>query len=301
MLKRENDRRSLCMYIASLLIVGSIGALRRFIPLSSGLLAFVRGLIGALSLSAFAALRGGKHFRRLPGRTLLLLVFSGAALGINWMLLFEAYRYTTVAIATLCYYMEPILLLLLSPLLFGEKLTVRSGFCAGVALIGMLLVSGVSHGGGADTQIRGAAFGLAAAVFYALVVILNKKLPGVDPYEKTVLQLFFAALVMIPYLLLTEDFSAVTLSWALIWRLLVIGLVYTGLVYALYFGSMDGLRTQTIAILSYLDPVVAFLVSVFLLHEGITLRGAVGAALILGASVLSEGTKSKERNEEETE
>ena len=108
MREKANDRRSLCMYIASLLIVGSIGALRRSIPLSSGLLAFARGALGALSLALYAKIRKGKLFHRLPGRTLLLLVLSGAVLGVNWMLLFEAYNRTTVPVATLCYYMQQI-------------------------------------------------------------------------------------------------------------------------------------------------------------------------------------------------
>lgn len=288
------------MYLASLLIVGTIGALRRSIPLSSGLLAFCRGLIGALSLALCAALSRKKHFQKLPGKQFLLLALSGAVLGINWMLLFEAYRYTTVAIATLCYYMEPILLLLIAPVLFGERLTTRKACCAGAALIGMLLVSGVSRTGWSDTQLRGVAFGLSAAVFYTLVVILNKKLPGVDVYEKTVLQLTFAALVLLPYLMMTEHFGAVTLSLSLIWRLLLIGVVYTGLVYALYFGSMDGLRAQTIALLGYLDPVVALLVSALYLHEPMTLREALGALLILGASLISEGTERKQKYKEET-
>lgn len=288
------------MYLVSLLIVGSIGALRRSIPLSSGLLAFFRGLIGALALALYASISAQKHFHRLPGKTLLLMALSGAVLGINWMLLFEAYRYTTVAVATLCYYMEPILLLLLAPLLFGERLTARKACCAVCALIGMLLVSGVSRAGWSGTQLRGVAFGLSAAVFYALVVILNKKLPGVDVYEKTVLQLGFAALVMLPYLLITEDLSALSIGTPLLWRLLLIGVVYTGLVYALYFGSMDGLRAQTIALLSYLDPVVALLVSALYLHEPMTLRAALGAVLILGASIVSEGKNTKKQNEEVT-
>ncbi len=297
---KQNDRRSLLMYLVSLLIVGSIGALRRSIPLSSGLLAFFRGLIGALALALYASISAQKHFHRLPGKTLLLMALSGAVLGINWMLLFEAYRYTTVAVATLCYYMEPILLLLLAPLLFGERLTARKACCAVCALIGMLLVSGVSRAGWSGTQLRGVAFGLSAAVFYALVVILNKKLPGVDVYEKTVLQLGFAALVMLPYLLITEDLSALSIGTPLLWRLLLIGVVYTGLVYALYFGSMDGLRAQTIALLSYLDPVVALLVSALYLHEPMTLRAALGAVLILGASIVSEGKNTKKQNEEVT-
>ena len=287
--EKTNDRKSLRMMIASLLIVGTIGAVRRRLPFSSGLLAFVRGALGAASLTLYCMLRRRRLFHSLPKKTLGLLLLSGAVLGVNWIMLFEAYRYTTVAIATLCYYCEPILLMLLSPLLFGEKLTGRRLLCAAVAVTGMILVTGV---GAADTlgsgHWRGVAFGLAGAVFYALVVIINKKLPPVDAYEKTVFQLFFAALTMLPYLLLTEDLSSLSVTGTTLALLLVIGVVYTGLVYILYFGSMGGLRAQTIAILSYLDPVVALLTSALLLGERMTPLGLLGALMILGAAVFSE-------------
>lgn len=275
--------------IASLLIVGTVGAVRRRLPFSSGLLAFVRGALGAASLALYCMLRGRRLFHRLPGKTLCLLLLSGAVLGVNWIMLFEAYRYTTVAIATLCYYCEPILLMLLSPLLFHERLTGKRLLCAAVAVTGMILVTGAGSADAFESgHWRGVAFGLAGAVFYALVVIINKKLPPVDAYEKTVFQLFFAALTMLPYLLLSEDLSSISLTGTTLVLLLVIGVVYTGAVYILYFGSMNGLRAQTIAILSYLDPVVALLTSALLLGERMTPLGLLGALLILGAAVFSE-------------
>ena len=134
--RQLTEKRAYGMYIASLLIVGTIGVFRRAIPLSSGLLAFVRGLLGALSLVVFVKLRGRRIGHGLERKKLLLLVLTGVALSFNWMLLFEAYTYTTVASATLCYYFQPTIVLLLSPLLFGEKLTGKKLLCAALAVLG---------------------------------------------------------------------------------------------------------------------------------------------------------------------
>ena len=130
-----NDRRSIVMIVSSMLIFGTIGIFRRHIPLPSAFLAFARGIMGSLFLLVFMKVRGAGAGEKLPGRKAALLVFTGALIGINWMLLFEAYNYTTVPIATLCYYMEPTIVMLLSPLLFGEKLTGRKVICAAAAII----------------------------------------------------------------------------------------------------------------------------------------------------------------------
>ena len=196
-----NRSRALLMNIASLVIVGTVGLLRRHIPLPSAALAFARGLIGGLSLWLWTRLRRRGPRERIPTKTLLGLVLNGAFLGVNWMLLFEAYEHTTIAVATLCYYLAPTLVMLSSPLLFGEKLTGKKLGCAAAALVGMALVAGVT--GAERPDLRGVAFGLGAAIFYALVVILNKKIRGVDAYDRTVIQLLAAAAAMTPYLLLS--------------------------------------------------------------------------------------------------
>ena len=287
-----SKNKPLAGLLGSMLIFGTIGIFRRFIPLSSTLLACARGFMGAAFLLVILALRprrSGTPSARLSGGVILLLLLSGAFIGVNWILLFEAYNYTTVATATLCYYMQPTIVILLSPLILREKLTLKKGLCALAAVIGMIFVSGVADGGlPTAAELRGILCGLGAAVFYAAVVMMNKKLPGIDAYKKTILQLLSAAVVLLPYLLLTEDFSAVSLdlrAWIL---LLLVGFVHTGLAYALYFGSLDGLSAQTAAIGSYLDPVTALLLSALLLDEKMTLLSACGAVLILGAALLSE-------------
>lgn len=289
-----NERRPALSMIASMLIFGTIGLFRRGIPVPSGFLACVRGLMGGLVLLAFGRLRPRSRREALPRRTFGLLALSGGLIGLNWMLLFEAYGHTTVAVATLCYYMQPTIVLFLSPLIFREALTARKAACGLVALMGMALVSGVFGGAQAGSP-RGVLLGLGAAMLYALVVILNKWIRGVDPFQKTTIQLLCAGLIMVPYLLVTRDLPAGPFSGRTVLLLLVVGLIHTGLAYILYFGSMEGLKAQTIALLSYIDPVSALLFSRIFLGERLTAAGILGAVLILGSALVSEGLPEKNR------
>lgn len=287
----KDNFKSYVALIGSMLIFGTLGVVRRYVPLSSAMLALCRGALGSVFLLIFVLVRGGKL--KLPERKATLwLVLTGAIMGLNWMLLFEAYSYTTVAAATMCYYMQPTIVILLSPLVLRERLSGRKLACAAAAIVGMLFVSGVLSGGtGQVRDIRGILFGLGAAALYAAVIILNKKVVVEDIYAKTVIQLAGAALVMIPYVLLTEGVPELTLTAADIGMVLLVGIVHTGITYALYFGSMQRLKAQTVAVMSYIDPVFALLLSAALLHERLTPLGIVGAVLIIGSAVISETAK----------
>ena len=285
----SQNHSSLIMFIFSMLIFGTIGIFRRFIPLPSAALACARGILGGLFLLAFIRSPGKETAERLPLRTLLLLALTGGMIGINWILLFEAYRYTTIAAATLCYYMEPTIVVLLSPLIFHEKLTGRKALCAALSILGMVLVSGViGDRVPAEGHFQGILLGLGAACFYSCVVILNKKIRGIPATRRTTVQLLSAGLVMIPYLCITGGFSGEGMGPVQILLLLIVGIVHTGIAYALYFGSMDGLGIQSIAVFSYIDPVSALLFSAVLLHEPLTLLNLIGAVLIIGSAIVSE-------------
>ena len=291
---KANDRRSVLMLVSSMLIFGTIGVFRRYLPVSSGFLAFSRGILGGLCILLFAKLKNKEAAGKMPRRVLLGLIVSGALIGINWMLLFEAYNHTTVAVATLCYYMQPTIVMLLSPLIFRERLTARKSACAAAAILGMILVSGVIGDSGAQGgDIRGVLLGLGAAVFYSAVVIMNNKIRGINAYRKTTVQMLSAGAVMIPYLLLTDGFRTDGFTPAAVALLLVVGIVHTGIAYVLYFGSMDGLKAQSIALLSYIDPVSALLFSAVFLREPLSLSGICGAVMIIGSAIVSELRKEK--------
>ena len=291
----SNRPGSLVMLASSMLIFGTIGIFRRFIPLSSGLLAFARGAIGALFLILVVLIRGRLRRLRedrkgeLNAGILFLLILSGGLIGVNWILLFEAYNYTTVATATLCYYMQPTIVILLSPLFFRERLTAKKLVCAFLAVLGMFLVSGAAGEGiPQGDALKGILYGLGAAVLYASVVIMNKCIRNIAPYLKTILQLGSASICLIPYLIATGQYADVKLDGFSLVMLLIVGLVHTGIAYTLYFGSTDGLKAQTIALFSYIDPVSALFFSMLFLREPMGLAGIAGAVLILGAAFMAE-------------
>jgi RarD protein len=262
---------------------------RKYIPLASSIVALARAVIGAIFLLVVIAFRK-KPVRMPAGRkNLILLLISGFALGMNWILLFESYNHTSVATATLCYYLAPILVILASPLVLGEKLTLRKGICAAAALIGMVLVSGVTDGDvGGLQDWKGILFGLGAAVLYACVVLLNRKIDPMDAFDKTFAQLAIAAVTLLPYVFLTEELSALQIApdgWIL---LATAGIVHTGIAYSLYFKSISYLPAQTSALLSYIDPIFAVLLSVLVLKESMSIAAFIGAAMILGAAIVSE-------------
>ena len=204
-------------------------------------------------------------------------------------MLFEAYRYTTVATATLCYYLAPVFVILVSPMLLKEKLTKKKLACVLVALVGMVFVSGVVETGIPTlSEIRGVILGIGAALFYASVIVMNKHLKNISAFERTIMQLGTSAIVLLPYTILTEKVVLADVdmkSWIF---LLIVGILHTGIAYAIYFSSMKDLKGQTIAIFSYIDPIVAIILSACLLKEAMGIYGVIGAVLVLGSTFVSE-------------
>jgi len=275
--------------IIAMLIFGTIGIFVRHVPLPSSVIALVRGVIGTAFLLGFSVLRKTPLNGAAIRSNLGMLVLSGAFIGFNWILLFEAYRYTTVATATLCYDLAPVFVILASPILFRETLTLRKGICVGVALVGMVFVSGVLETGiSGSGEIVGILFGVGAAVLYACVVLMNKKLTQVPGFERTIVQLGAAALSLLPYVLVTEWGKDMVWSGPVVPLVLVLGIVHTGIAYVLYFGAIKELPAQTSALLSYIDPVSAIILSAVFLREELSVSGLVGAVLVLGSTVLSE-------------
>ena len=291
-MKKENNAR--VSLILAMAIFGTIGIFRKYIPLSSGIVACVRGILGVAFLLAFIKIKKIKMDAKMIKKHLIVLLLSGAFIGLNWVLLFESYRYTSVAVATLCYYMAPIFVMLVSPFLLKEKLTVKQSLCVAVALLGMVFVSGVLEGGiSGISELKGILFGLGAAALYATVVMMNQGLKEVPTYDKTIMQLGAAAVVLIPYIFVIEDLSAVALTPLIVVMLVIVGVVHTGIAYALYFGSMNGLKAQTVALFSYIDPIVAIILSALFLKEPMTIFSSIGAVLVLGATMISELPEKK--------
>lgn len=275
------------MLIMSMTVFGTLGLFVRNIPVSSGELALYRAVLAALLIGVYLLVSRQKiPFARIKKEVPLLLL-SGAAMGVNWILLFEAYRYTSVSVATLSYYFAPVIVTLVCPILFHEKLTGKKFLCFVMSTLGLVLITGIGDTRGSD-DLKGILFGLGAAVFYATVILLNKSIHQVEGIHRTFLQFLSAIVVLIPYVLSTNGITLSSLN-AVGWvNLLIVGLVHTGITYCLYFSSLKELPGQGAAILSYIDPLVAVLVSVTLLGESMTAMQVIGGALILGFTLLNE-------------
>lgn len=273
--------------IISMVIFGTISLFVKNIGISSGEIALWRAVIATVILLIYKLIRReGLPLRQIRS-DILPLLFSGAAIGFNWVLLFEAYRYTSVSVATLCYYFCPVLVMVLSPFLFKERVTVKQCVCFAFATAGLVLIIGARSSGG-EKELLGIILGLGAACLYAFIVLMNKRITTVSGVDKTIYQFFGVIVVLAVYVPFTGGFHIGELDSGGLINLFILGAVHTGLAYGLYFSAVGKLSGQKIALLSYIDPLVAVIVSIAFLQESITWLQLVGGALILGFTLLNE-------------
>lgn len=273
--------------ITAMLIFGTIGLFVKNIELSSSEIALTRGFIGGVTLILATIFLKKKISFEAIKNNLYLLIFSGLAVGLNWIFLFQGYKYTSISNATLSYYFAPVFVTILALFILKEKLTLSKFLCVLMALVGMFCIVGVDGiNGGSD--LIGIAYGLLAAGFYASVILMNKFLKEIDSIEITVIQLISATITLLPYVLYVEGLGILSVSSVSIPYILILGIVHTGIAYLLYFSSLQGLKGQTIAVLSYIDPVFAIIISAVILKEQLGVLQIIGGVLILGSSFLSE-------------
>ena len=275
----------------SMAIFGTIGVFTRLIPLSSSEIALYRAILAVIVIALFLALSKKKVFQGIKNKTLVLLFLSGAAMGFNWILLFEAYNYTSLTAATLSYYFAPTIVLLSSPIVMKERLKKTGVLCFLLSSIGLVMVIAGGGGGRGSDDLKGIFLGLGAAVLYATVILINKKIGEIDGIGRTFLQFISAIIVLTPYVSLKSGFNLIGLDPTGWLSLLVLGIVHTGITYSVYFSSLPHLKGSEISLLSYIDPLTAMLISAFVLSEPTTLLQIAGGVLILGSTLFSELTK----------
>ena len=284
----EHSRQARLQLITSMAVFGTLAPFVRNISVSSGELALYRAILAAVLIGAFFLLTGQSLPWKGLGRELPLLLLSGAAMGTNWILLFEAYKYTTVAISTLSYYFAPVIVTVVCPFLFREKLGKKQILCFLMSTLGLALVIGITDLGSGGNDLLGVVFGLGAAVFYAAVILLNKFIKGIAGIQRTFVQFLAAIATLIPYVLFSGGITIGGMNSTGWICLLVVGLVHTGLTYCLYFSALKELPGQEAAILSYIDPLVAVIIGVLLLGEPLSWHQIAGGALILGFTLWNE-------------
>lgn len=283
----NKQRQAKLMLSLSMIIFGTIGLFSRSIAVTSGELALYRAILAAVLIGGYFLITGKKIDFKSIQKELWLLLLSGMAMGVNWILLFEAYKHTTISIATLSYYFAPVIVMVVCPILFREKITKKQLLCFVMSTAGLVLIIGFDGGGGSN-HFLGILLGLGAAVFYATVILLNKFIKNVEGIQRTFLQFLAAIVILIPYVLITGDLQIGELD-SMGWIcLLTVGLLHTGITYCMYFTAMKELKGQEVAILSYLDPLVAVLISFCVLSEPMTLWQMLGGVLILGFTLWNE-------------
>lgn len=274
--------------IMSMVMFGTLALFVKNISLASGELALYRAILASLLIIVYLIITKQQIPYHKIKKELRILFVSGVAIGINWILLFQAYQYTTVSIATLSYYFAPIIVTILCPILFHEKLTPKQILCFVMSTLGLVLI--ISTGGlsGGSNNLVGILYGLGAAVFYAIVIILNKFIKNVTGIHRTLLQFLAATIILFPYVLFTSGFHIGSLNYIGIVCLLIVGFFHTGITYCMYFTSLKDISGQKAAILSYIDPLVAIVVSVVILRESMSLMQFIGGVLILSFTFWNE-------------
>lgn len=274
--------------IVVMLLFGTIGIFVRTISMPSSIIALVRGIIGSIFLLLVVFARRTGIDMSAVKRNWWKLLLSGGCIGVNWILLFEAYRFTTVATATLCYYLQPVIVVLGSALVLKEKLSIRKLLCVLVAILGMIPVSGVLESIPTAGEVTGILLATGAALLYGINILTNKTMQGLSPFDMTIFCMITATLTLLPYTLLTEGWSAIVWEPQSLLLLLVVGIIHTGVAYALYYSALEKMKAQEVAIYGYIDPICAILLSALLLSEPLTVGIVIGAVMILGATYISE-------------
>lgn len=304
-MEREIDLRKEKIKLALISATyGTIGIVTHFIPLGSATIVFYRALFGGIFIILATILAGKIVNVKLMRENFVPLTFTGFYMGLNWVFQFEAFRVSTVAIGTVCYNMMPIFLVIIASFIFKERITLKSVFCILMATVGVFLVSNVINTGIKSNEVLGCVYGLLGAIFYALIVIFNRKLNHIETHDKIIFQFMFSAFIMAIYVAFIEKksfFFANGLTnkemWIGLICLILLSVFHTGFCYVHYFNAVTYLKAETVAILTYIDPVVALLLSYFVLHERMTGLQFLGAVLILLSTLLNEFLKSKGREE----
>ncbi len=281
-------QKSRIMLIISMAVFGTIGLFVKNISLPSGEIALYRAVLASALIGLFLLFKGEKFSLKKIKKELMLLLISGAAMGFNWIFLFEAYKYTTVSVATLSYYFAPVIVTLACPILFKEKMNLKKWLCFVGSTLGIILITGIGDLSKNSEHIKGIAFGLLAAVLYATVILINKYIKNIGGIERTFFQFIAAIVVLLPYVLLTSGFNIASLDGVGWGYLLTVGLIHTGITYCLYFSSLKHITGQKAAILSYIDPLIAVLCSTFILGESILPLQIAGGIMILGFTLYNE-------------
>lgn len=287
-LSLNRNRIEFQKYLLSLLIFGSNGIVASFIDLSSQEIVFLRCLIGISFLASLFVLTKRSFTFLEHKKDLLFITMSGISMAIEWLLLFEAYKRLGVGLGMLINYTGPIIVVAFSLIFFKEKISSKKIIALIITFVGTLLISSNILDSGIES--KGLICAILSAVFYASMVLFNKKSQNVKGMENSVIQLFVCTIVVIGFVGYKQNLI-IDIKQSDILPILWLGAINTGFCCFLYFSSMVRLPVQTVAICGYLEPVSAVLFSYFVLSERMTHLQILGASLIILGAIYCEYKK----------
>ncbi len=284
------NSKAFIKYISALLLFGLNGIVASHIPMNSYEIVFLRTLIGSILLIALFLIGKGKFHIKEYKKDTLFIVLSGVAMGTSWMFLYEAYQQIGVSLSSLLYYCGPVIVMILSPLIFREKLTAPKLFGFATVLVGIFLVNG--NATQSSSNPWGLFCGAMSAVMYFFMVTLNKQSKNISGMENSVIQLVVSFLTVAVFMGIKQGFvlDVPVSAWGWI---LVLGIVNTGIGWYLYFSPLAKLPVQTVAVCGYLEPLSAVVFAALLLGEKMTVIQIVGAVCIIGGAMIGELIKPK--------
>lgn len=284
------DKKALIKYISALMLFGLNGVVASHIALTSYEIVFLRTFIGGIFLTALYLFKKEKFHIRNNGKDIFFIVLSGIAMGANWLFLYEAYQQIGVSLATLLYYCGPVIVMILSPLIFKERLTAPKVVGFVIVVIGVILVNGKATVAGEN--LWGFFCGMMSAVMYFLLVTFNKQAKKIVGMENSVIQLGVSFLTVAVFMLVKQGIFFHIPKESLPW-ILMLGIVNTGLGCYLFFSPLSKLPVQTVAICGYIEPLSAVIFATVFLGERMAAVQIIGAVLIIGGAMVGELVKSK--------
>lgn len=284
-----NARRSdLVKYLFALVLCGSNGIVAAYIDLPADQVPLLRALIGFVTLAVVLLVRNrgtqGLAARSHP-REVPFLLGSGAALGTGWILLFRSYQMIGVGVTTLIYYLGPVLVMALSPLLFGTRLNRHKVLGFAVVAGGAVLIGSDSLS--SSVSAPGLFLASLTTLCYALMVFCTKRVSHIHGLENATIQLG-GSLAAVAVLFVASGDRLVAVPASSVAPVLVIGLVNTAVELYTYYTAIDALPVQSVAVLGYLEPLSAVVLSTLVLGEPFGPSRVIGTACILGGAVWCE-------------
>jgi drug/metabolite transporter (DMT)-like permease len=243
------SRRSTLQFVVATVILGSLGIFATQARLDARTIVFYRCLFGAIAMGIYCLFLG--HFRAIPKQDFLLACGTGFLMLGNWVFFFEGILRVGVTVATIVYQVQPFIVLIAGAILFQERLGLTKVLLFLVALLGLILATGIKWNMIDPGSLLGVGFTLLGATLYAGVVLVGKGLKSVKPEIVTFIQCAVGVLtlpVVDPAILHT---SIELRQWG--W-LSGLGVIHTALVYALIYHALPNLKSSTIAILTFIYP-----------------------------------------------